>query len=465
MALAQAAMTQPPCEDGWVRVRYYVIRNTYDELVRTTKTTCATVFSEKDFGPFAGSRPITRTLRIGNMLIELIFVSIDEEADLRKLLSVDCSGVYLNEFRELPRKLVDELDTIIGRYPTKKMVPNVGCARPMVIMDTNPPNETHWWSMLSGQVPIPPETPVEVRATLEKPPTWEIFIQPPAMLPVVDPEGKTTGYVLNPKAENLKWLPSGYYENMIHSKTAAFIAVNVLNKPGSDQQGKAVWPQFRRDFHVAKEILRPVPGLPIMVGLDFGRTPAAIMGQRVLNRWLILGELIGHNTGARAFARLLKSELATRFPGHSFALWGDPAGEHMAEADDISPFSMFKAEGLHVVRAPTNDPLVRTEAVRELLLQVIDGGKPRFLASPNCLSLIAAMEGGYHFRKIGRSGGDDRYSDIPEKNSYSHPADAAQYLVMGAGEGRAVLGRSPDSNTRPTQARRPRGSIFQRRHG
>ena len=51
--------------------------------------------------------------------------------------------------------------------------------------------------------------------------------------------------------------------------------------------------------------------------------------------------------------------------------------------------------------------------------------------------------------------GDERYTDKPDKNKFSHPHDALQYLLSGAGEGRAVLGkerRKRAAASRPTKA-------------
>jgi hypothetical protein len=41
----------------------------------------------------------------------------------------------------------------------------------------------------------------------------------------------------------------------------------------------------------------------------------------------------------------------------------------------------------------------------------------------------------------------ERYADKPEKNMFSHVHDAAQYLFLGAGEGRALM-----NTQRPAQA-------------
>jgi hypothetical protein len=50
------------------------------------------------------------------------------------------------------------------------------------------------------------------------------------------------------------------------------------------------------------------------------------------------------------------------------------------------------------------------------------------------------MAGGYKYRLMQISG-EERYAELPEKNIYSHVAEALQYALCGAGEVRATLGR------------------------
>ena len=43
------------------------------------------------------------------------------------------------------------------------------------------------------------------------------------------------------------------------------------------------------------------------------------------------------------------------------------------------------------------------------------------------------FNGGYHYRRVmSRSGGDENYTNEPEKNEYSHPHDGLQYGTYGA---------------------------------
>ena len=431
--LLMNAMRQPRGPDGVRRRRTYVGRNTFDELKRTTVKTWLQIFPEDKFGRFAWSKPFEHRIRIGDLDWEVVFLALDDEQDRRKLLSAEISDFWGNEARELPRGVIDDIDGRINRFPS---VQNGGCRQPQIILDTNAPSEDHWMAVMSGQSPIPEGMDESTRRALIKPDTWEFFLQPPGMLEVKDERGSVIGYEPNPLAENRKWLAKGYYDTLIAGKPLQWIRVNVLNKPGQLSSGKPVWPEFKEEVHSARSILSPYPGYPLIIGMDFGRSPAAVIGQQSFGRWLILNELTAENMGTRQFARLLKSFIATSYPGMAFSIFGDPAGEHLSEADDISPFLMVRAEGLRILPAPSNDIAVRLNAVREAFSQLVDG-KPRVLISPSCQMLRSALNGGYRYRKLQTSG--DRYSDVPEKDRFSHVCDALQYLMIGAGEGRAIL--------------------------
>ena len=453
MALAMEAIRQKKAPDGIRYTRTYVVRRTYDELKRTTVNTWLTVFPEDKFGRFTWSKPFEHHIRVGDLDWEIIFLALDQEKDLEKLKSAEISNAWINEFGEITRDVITDLTPCLGRFP--EMLKG-GCTRKMLIGDTNPSHELHWFSLMSGQCPVPSGFSLQERNEIIKPPPWEIFLQPPGMFEIFDTEGRTTGYKTNPEAENLKWVGRSYYEDMIHGMPRAKILRYACNKPTSDISGDRVWPEYQEHFHVAKSSLQVFQGHPLMVGVDFGRTPAAVISQRIFDRWFILSELAEVNCGAKQFAGLLKRHLAERYPGYGFKIWGDPAGEALAQADDISPFLMFRAAGLPILPAPSNDPTVRLGAVRELLTGVIEGA-PRILIDPSCVRLKTAMGGGYCYAD--RNSGQSEAAQ-PLKNEHSHVADALQYLCLGAGEGRALLGQSK-SQKKVITAPRPQ-SVFQR---
>ena len=66
--------------------------------------------------------------------------------------------------------------------------------------------------------------------------------------------------------------------------------------------GMPVYPNFRKDIHVAKQGLYPHVGLPLLFGWDFGLTPAAVVCQKQGNSLKVLREWVSQNEGIQTFA-------------------------------------------------------------------------------------------------------------------------------------------------------------------
>jgi len=62
------------------------------------------------------------------------------------------------------------------------------------------------------------------------------------------------------------------------------------------------------------------------------------------------------------------------------------------------------------------------------------------MVHPRCVVLRKAMAGGYNYRRV-QVTGEERFRDVPDKNSYSHVAEAIQYLLVGAGEAKTLVRR------------------------
>jgi hypothetical protein len=56
-------------------------------------------------------------------------------------------------------------------------------------------------------------------------------------------------------------------------------------------------------------------------------------------------------------------------------------------------------------------------------------GKPQLQISPRCELLRKGFMGRYQYRRVKVSGSAERYHDEPEKDVYSHPHDALQYVA------------------------------------
>ena len=449
------ACEQQPGTDGIRRTRWAAIRNTNPELRTTTIATWLAWFPEQTFGRFRWSPPFTHHIKIGDIDMEVLFLPLDNPEDIKKLLSLEVTGIWANEARELPKAVIDAATMRVGRYPSMKD----GCGPTWhgVLLDTNPPEDDHWLPILSGEAPMPENASEQEILMLQKPPDWKFFNQPPGMIEVFDEQKQLTGYLPNPDAENFQNLPGDYYTKMIQGKTKSWIDVYVMNRPGTTEDGKPVYEGFNETVHLADN-LEMIPGREIWVGLDFGLTPAAVFAQQGnLGRWLVLDELVATDMGAVRFAEQLRRRMAERFEGHSFKIYGDPAGDQRAQTDESTPFEILRAAGINAQPAPTNDVIVRTEAVNRVLARMVDG-KPGFLIDrARCPVLVAGFKGRYCYRRM--NVGHDRYEDKPTKNRYSHPHDAFQYLLCGGGEGRQLV-RSANTN-KPVVPKR-KGSIFER---
>ena len=439
------ALEQKPSKDGIKRSRWAVIRNTNPQLKTTTIKTWLDWFPEETWGKFTWSVPYTHKIKKGDLELEVIFLALDRPEDVKKLLSLELTGVWINEAREIPKSIVDACTMRVGRYPSMR---DGGPTWYGVIADTNPPDTDHWWSILAGETVIPDYITKQEAKMLIKPDSWRFFNQPPAMLEQYDIKGELNAYNDNPNKENGKNLTKSYYENIIRGKTKSWIDVYVLNKLGQVEDGKPVYEMFNRDVHVAKSDIAIVPQSTVYVGIDFGLTPACVFGQKLRGRWLIIDELVAEDMGILRFSDLMKEKMAQYLP-RDFTIFGDPAGDHRAQTDESTPFQILKARGIMARPTHSNDVTLRLESVNATLQRMIDG-ESGLLIDPKCVNIIKGFDGGYHYRRMQVSG--ERYEDKPNKNRFSHIHDALQYMMLGAGEGRNLT--VGYSNSRPVVAKR-----------
>jgi len=425
------ALKQKPSPDGKRKSRWAVIRNTNPQLKTTTIKTWLDWFPENSFGNFMYSVPFTHNIHVGDVELEVIFLALDRPEDVKKLLSLELTGVWINEAREIPKSIVDACTMRVGRFPSMK---DGGPSWYGVIADTNAPDEDHWWSIMSGEVPVPDHMNQEESLMLVKPDNWQFFVQPPGMIEKKE-DDKIKSYELNSSAENIQNVTPNYYPNIIRGKSKSWIDVYVLNRLGTIEDGKLVYGSFREDVHIADDEIDFAP-TTVYIGLDFGLTPSAVFGQKLPDgRWLILHELVCFDIGTVKFGELLKHEIIKHCADKDLKIFGDPAGDFRAQTDETTPFQILRQQGIQAFPAPSNDVGLRIESVEAALNRMVDG-KAGFLLNKTCKSLRKGFLGGYHYRRIQTSG--ERYEDKPNKNKFSHVHDALQYLMLGAGEGRSL---------------------------
>lgn len=402
--MMMATQFMPPDSDGARRSRWAVVRNTYRELEDTTLQTWWDWFPEQRFGEFLRrgmTHRVRRPLADGTRLeLDVMFRALDKPQDVRKLLSMEITGAFINEAREMPLAVLDMIRKRCGRFPKWGSVPPYWFG---VIMDTNPPDESHWWYRY---------------AEIEHPPRFVFFRQP---------SGRS------PQAENLQHLPPGYYSTAGYS--AAWIKVYIDGEYGYILSGLPVYPEFYEQTHFVPD-LRPIPNLSITVGLDFGLTPAAVFIQQdVRGRFLVIDELCAQNMGIVNFAKLLKAHIQAHYQGFEFRFVGDPAGDQRDAIDEED--TVFKALRRHGINARpcfTQEWTMRRDAVSVPLSTLVDG-RPQLMIGAKAQMVRQGLAGKYHYKllQVKAIGDEKRYHNQPDKNDYSHPCEALQYGLLGAG--------------------------------
>lgn len=398
MEILRRAMAQAKAPDGTRYTRWVVIRNSYRELEDTTIRTTKEWIPEEIREWRASEK--TMVIKFNDVNCELLFRALDDPDDVRKLLSLDLTGGWINEAREIPKQVFEMIQARLDRFPA---IRNGGCTWAGLIMDTNPPDQDNWIYKVFEE---------------QKPEGHEIFKQPSG---------------LSPEAENLANLAPGYYPRMAIGKTKEWINVNVHGEYGFLVEGKPVYPEFVDSMHVSQEPILVPAGIPILLGMDFGLTPAIVAAYRGPGGQMrVFDEFVSENSGAMQFSKQVARELRTRFPRNSFRGHGDPAGAQRSQVDLVTPFEVVQAAGLPIDPVNTNDFIRRREAVAGMLTRLTTGAQPAMVIDAKCRVLRKGMNGAYCFKRVHTSG--ERYRDVPDKNSYSHICEALQYLAVGEGE-------------------------------
>ena len=396
--IIRRASMQKPDATGKRRTRAAIVRETARQLQDTVIKTFLDWFPPGQCGRYMRTTK-TYFFEVGDIECEIMFRALDDADDVANLNSLELTFAWFNECRDIHPEIVDAMSKRIGRFPSAK---DGGPTWHGMWGDTNPPTMDTWWYYQMEH--LNPKDGVSANDN-----GWEVFKQP---------SGRSQ------LAENVENLPEGYYDTQ--GRSEEYIRVFIDGEYGLSSNGKPVYQYFRPDYHIAKQALRPITSstLPILVGMDLGLTPAAVIGQQdPRGRALIHDELVSFDMGIQRFVRtMLKPLLVERFSGSSILIVVDPAGTQRAQTDERTAVDIIKAEGLRVIPAKTNKVSARVNAVDDYLMRQTDGD-PTFIMDPRCTQLKAAMMGGYRFDKQGKI----------DKGPHSHIAEALQYFMLHVG--------------------------------
>jgi hypothetical protein len=411
----KGASQQVRAPDGMRYTRYAIVRQTLKQLKDTVlKDVLSWLQHVSTYKVSEG----TIYIECGDIRSEWLMIPLEDQQDQRRLLSMQLTGAWMSEAIEMDVSIIAPLAGRCGRYPSANMG---GCTRSGIIADTNMPEEGSDWHKFMEE----PEK------------DWQIFKQPGG---------------LEPNAENLEWLNQnattlrlptnhpvrlatgrGYYERLARNKPD-WVKRYVHAQYGDDPSGTAVFKEsFRLHFHVVDE-LEPVPGHIILVGQDFGRDPCSLITQvDHKGRLLVLEEVMAEDVGLEVHVdRSLRPALMNpRYLGKPIAIVGDPAGRNKSTLYEETEYDLLKRKGFAAYPAPTNDVDARLRAVEGWLTSARDGGAAMLIDKKRCPNFVRAMNGGYRYGKRK----DGQRKPMPDKNEWSHIADAGQYACLATHTG------------------------------
>jgi hypothetical protein len=428
--IARHAYEQWPGPFGMARTRFAIVRNTGPQLHDTTIKSWLKLFPENIYGKFHQTTKTQRWRFVPqgmNKMIdaEFIFRALDDEDDVANLLSLEVTGFWFNELREINTKILAHAGRRAGRYPGADLG---GCKWRGWIGDTNP------WPFTSD---------LHGMFVTNKREGYEFFKQPGGM----DPDAENLEN-LEQTPETLK-LPYSdprrreqgrvYYINALRDYSPEDAEMYVHSKYGASRSGKPCYPSYNDNSHCKP--CAPDPSAPLKIGYDnTGRNPAALVAQKTrTGQWRALLEYVEQNMGLKQHAQNLKRILTDEFPNYAIEkITCDPAGKAQDAYDQDSRKIIADVfNGVTVLNALTNDLTTRLEAVDGTFRRMVNG-EPAILIDPKCKILRSACISEYHFRKM-KVAGAERYSDEPNKtHPHGDAAEALQYLLLGGGEGNAA---------------------------
>lgn len=456
----------PVDRNGVRRSRWVSVRNTQDDHKRVTIPDWEEVFDEGSFGQIRRSSPLIHRVRSEcesgfPVEAEMHFIALDKPGAERLLRGFQGTGCHFGELKELRHLIVDITLGRMGRYPARNDMPERpsphhwegGDPHSWWYHDYTQPatvpghpekgQQRYWFGGFGDTNAWDDEHWLERMEHEKKPSNWIFFTQPGGV--IEDPPGAGK-FIPNPMAENLANLDPGYYTTKVESTDVRVARVEYANQIGQKLGGQLVHPGYRADTH--KRHVDYIPGLPVYMGNDYGRTPAAALFQIVSGGYQFFDELCTEGMSADQFRPELAAYVKGKYGAEVGTILGggDPAGAHAHETSSLSAIQyMNQGTDFYVIPSPipNQDMFSRRKALSGPLHRLRTDGLPAVMISgENCPHLCRGLGSKFYFRKMAISS-DELYTAQPVKNFWSHICEAAENGLATFGEG-ATLGYTED---------------------
>lgn len=200
-------------------------------------------------------------------------------------------------------------------------------------------------------------------------------------------------------------------------------------------EGKPVYGDFNSKIHVHRGNIEAEPGIPLLIGWDFGLTPAAVLCQLVGRQLRIIKEFVETNGSISKLAPVVWKHLEVNYPGwmlndDQILSFIDPAGFQRAQTDERTCAGVLREHGFKRIAPGPVDWESRRKAVEDYLTATFGEGSAFTVSDEQCPILVEGFGGGYRYPEKALEVEPANISPI--KNKFSHPHDALQYVCAGA---------------------------------
>jgi hypothetical protein len=221
-------------------------------------------------------------------------------------------------------------------------------------------------------------------------------------------------------------------------------------------EGLSVYADWDNDIHGVKGPIFPHIGLPILIGMDFGLTPAAIIAQYRDRQLVCMREFTAVNMGAERFLAWVVPQLKLFYPqwaslSQDYIVFIDPSGYNRAQTDETTCAQIVHDSGLTNIVPGEITWEARRTSVEDLLTRRTKDGPALQVSMPNCPVLTRGFQGGYryHEKALEREPANLK----PLKDVHSHIHDGLQMiasrLTMGVHHSSVKVGRPAYAVSRP----------------
>ena len=456
-------------KDGIRYSSHIIIRDTKPALKNTTIKTFKEWFKRFDM-TFKESTD-EAVVKINDAVMYFKFLGIETAEDVDKLLSLEATTIYFNELSTIHPKVWNYAQQRIGRYPSfeatgskcwfdlekciefgieinpdlmeyekiyveeeviergqittkliEKQIPRYQCH--CVFADTNAPREDSYYKRLFEKELFNEKTGED-----ENPDTFKLYRQPSG---------------LSKHAENIENLPKGYYQMLKKSQPKEYVDQQVRVMYGIGEQGMPVFGRYyNKDRHVKENVKAEHYNLKkkLIIGMDFGLNPCAIIGQYYNDTLYIFHELYTRDRDKMSLDEFFKNKfndfLMENYPEYyknkeNIMFCIDPAGKGRDTNFGWNSMRVIQSHGYRDVTVDsTNRYEQRLTAVKEIfgfrkngLIGYDNTGRQRIYIDSKCHWLLSGLRGNYFYESVKKG---ETISDKPCKNEYSHLQDAFQY--------------------------------------